>query len=208
MYLPSSFEESRPDVLHDFVRAHPLALLVTAGGELEANLLPLHLHRNEVGTESLIGHVARANPVWKLAANSEVLVVFQGPQAYVSPSWYASKREDGKVVPTWNYAVVQAWGRLRVHEDAGWIRRLLDKLTAQMEAPRNEPWQIDDAPADYIDRLLGHVVGIEIEVARWQGKWKMSQNQGAANRAGVAAGLRAEGAEDVAALVSERAQTS
>ena len=138
---------------------------------------------------TLRGHVARANPVWREAAGAQVLAAFQGPQAYITPSWYPSKAASAKVVPTWNYAVVHARGTLRVTEDAAWLRALVGRLTDVHEASRAHRWQVDDAPADYIEQMLRAIVGIEIEITSLQGKWKVSQNRSAADRAGVAAGL-------------------
>ena len=203
MYLPSHFAETRPEVLHALVRAQPLAVLVTHGAEgLEANHVPLLLDVGPAGETALLGHVARANPVWRLDG-AEALAIFQGPQAYVSPSWYPSKREHGKVVPTWNYVTVHAYGRLRVHDDPAWLRRLLDRLTTQMEAPRAQPWAVGDAPADYLEKMISMVVGVELRVERLEGKWKVSQNQPAANRAGVIVGLDAMGGADEAAMARE-----
>lgn len=205
MYLPSHFAETRPEILHALIRAQPLAALVTHGAAgLEANHLPLCLDIGPAGEAALLGHVARANPVWQIDG-AEALAIFQGPQAYVSPSWYPGKREHGKVVPTWNYVTVHALGRLRIHDDPAWIRRLLDRLTAQMESPRAQPWAVSDAPADYIEKMVSMVVGVELRVERLVGKWKVSQNQPAANRAGVVAGLEATGeAGAMARAVQER----
>jgi|SRR5450631_1733378 transcriptional regulator len=200
MYLPAHFEESRPAVLDALMRAHPLATIVTlTGAGMVANQVPLLAAAAASGRGILRGHVARANPMWRDAlAGVETLAIFQGPQAYVSPSWYPAKREHGKVVPTWNYCTVHAWGLLRVHEDAQWIRALLDELTHVHETPMEAPWSVDDAPAPYVAALVAQVVGIEIEVSRFQGKWKVSQNQPARNRAGVMAGLAAGGADQAA----------
>jgi transcriptional regulator len=151
---------------------------------------------------TLRGHVARANPVWRAAADTEVLAVFQGPQAYITPSWYPSKAETAKVVPTWNYAVVHMHGRLRITEDSAWLRALVERLTDTHEAARAQRWQVGDAPADYIEMMLRAIVGIEIEVTRLQGKWKVSQNRTAADRGGVAAGLGALHGDDVRAMAT------
>ena len=211
MYLPAHFEESRPAVLHAAMRDHPLGLLVTQGEgsppALEANALPFHFepHRGPLGT--LVAHVARANPVWREArTDAEVLAVFQGPQAYISPGWYATKAETGKVVPTWNYVLVEARGRLTVRDDAAWVHALVSGLTDLHEADRPAPWKVADAPDDYIAATLRAIVGIEIELTSLKGKWKVSQNRSAADRAGVAQGLRAAGRPDAAALV-ERPDT-
>lgn len=142
MYLPSHFKESRPEVLHALIRAQPLAALVSAGqAGLEANHIPLCLASGAAGELRLLGHVARANPM-RQHDGAMAIAIFQGPQAYVSPSWYPSKRQNGKVVPTWNYVTVHAHGRLFIHDDPVWIRSLLERLTAQMEAPRAQPWAL------------------------------------------------------------------
>jgi transcriptional regulator len=208
MYQPPVFREDRIDVQHALIRAHPLGLLITAGpAGLLANLFPFLVDAgSEKGTLRL--HIARANPQWKeLQAIEECLVVFQGPQDYVTPSWYATKRETGKVVPTWNYATVHVWGRPRVMNDDAWLRRQLDDLTASREGPREEPWKVDDAPADFVAMQMRAIVGVEIPIARMEGKWKMSQNRPEADRIGVIEGFRAmgEAGEEIAALVAERA---
>lgn len=201
MYLPAHFEESRSEVLHALLRAQPFATLVTQGADgVTADHLPLHLEPGVGPCGALQGHVARANPLWQQAADSEVLAIFHGPQAYVTPSWYPGKREHGKAVPTWNYVVVHARGRLRAIDDAAWLRRQLEALVARHEAGFAEPWQIADAPPDYIDRMLTAIVGIEIVITSLVGKWKISQNQPAANRAGVVAGLRERGTADALAM--------
>ena len=208
MYLPPSFREDRIEVQHQLIRSHPLGLLVTAGpGGLVASHVPFLLDAGASERGTLRAHVARANPHWKeLGAVGECLVVFQGPQAYVTPSWYAAKRETGKVVPTWNYATVHAWGPPRVVDDEDWLRRQIDGLTRRQEASRPVPWAVDDAPADFVAGLLKGIVGIEVPIARIEGKWKASQNRPEADRAGVAAGLRREGGagDPMAALVDER----
>lgn len=201
MYLPSHFEEARSEVLHALMREHPFATLVSQGANgLTANHLPLHLSTEGSPLGVLQGHVARANPLRQDAADSEALVIFHGPQAYVTPSWYATKREHGKAVPTWNYVVVHARGRLRFIDDPAWLRPQLETLVAQHEAGFAEPWQIADAPPDYIDSMLAAIVGIEITIADLTGKWKISQNQPAINRAGVVAGLRELGTDEAAAM--------
>jgi len=206
VYLPEHFEERDVGVLHALMRAHPLGTWVTlAGGELLANHLPflIDAERGEYGT--LVGHVARANPVLQRCSRELAsLVVFQGPQAYVSPSWYPSKQAHGKVVPTWNYAVVHASGVPHAIEDRDWLHALVSRLTDEHESGRAIPWQVSDAPADFIERTLASIVGIEIPIATLRGKWKMSQNRPPADRAGTAAGLRERGdaqALAVAALV-------
>jgi transcriptional regulator len=195
MYLPRHFEQNDRAALAALIREHPLATLVaqTSSG-LTANHVPM-LYDAEAGPQgTLRGHLARANPLWReLQPGSEALAIFHGPQAYVSPSWYASKPEHGKVVPTWNYAVVHAHGPLVVIDDAAWLRELVATLTRAHEAARTPPWHVDDAPADYIAQMVKAIVGFEIPVARLVGKWKASQNRPPADREGVVEGLRAEG---------------
>ncbi len=206
MYQPPAFREDRIEVQHALIRKHPLGLLITAGpAGLLANLFPflLDVDGTEKGTLRL--HMARANPQWReLQAVEECLVVFQGPQDYVTPSWYATKRETGKVVPTWNYATVHAWGRPRVMNDDSWLRRQIEDLTDSREAQRAEPWAVSDAPDDFVAMQMRAIVGIEIPILRIEGKWKMSQNRPEADRAGVIAGFRETGDQAIAALVEER----
>jgi transcriptional regulator len=193
MYLPAHFAESRAEVLQGLVRNHPLGLLVTrtAEGSIDANDIPFVLDASDdAGPGVLRGHVARANPLWRSARGDvESLVVFQGPQGYVSPAWYPSKAENGKVVPTWNYVVVQARGTLRAIDDREWLRAFVTRLTERHESNRPAPWAVSDAPADYIDTMLGAIVGIEIVLTSLVGKWKVSQNRPLADRQGVAQGL-------------------
>jgi transcriptional regulator len=192
MYLPAQFEEKRVEALHQLILSHSFGTLVTFGSDgINANHLPFEFDpaSGEFGT--LCAHVARANPVWRDFSNDvEALVVFQGPSAYISPSWYPSKQENGKVVPTYNYMVVHAYGKMRVVDDPAWLKAALERLTAHHEAGRPQPWKIDDAPQDYIDKLLNAIVGIEIPIARLIGKSKISQNRSRADRDGVMFGLR------------------
>ena len=208
MYQQPHFREDRIEVQHDLIRAHPLGLIFTAGpGGLTANAIPFLLAAGASGFGTLQGHLARANPQWQeLAAVEECLVVFQGPQEYVTPSWYATKRETGKVVPTWNYVTVHAWGRPRVIEDASWLRRQIDDLTRSREGARRAPWNVADAPEAFVAAQMNGIVGVEISVSRSEGKWKVSQNRPEADRIGVVAGLREGGTagEAMAALVAER----
>lgn len=203
MYVPSHFEESRAHVLHHLVREHPLAVLVahTPDG-LDANHVPLELDPEPAPHGTLRGHVARANPLWQLAvaAPLEALAIFRGPDRYITPAWYATKRETGKVVPTWNYAVVHAHGTLRAIDDPAWLRGLVERLTACHEAGRPDPWQVTDAPDDYIAARIRGIVGIELSITRLVGKWKVSQNKSEADRAGVASGLGAQGDPEAAAM--------
>ncbi len=200
MYLPGHFEETRPTVLQALLRQHPLGLLITqdAAGAPVANAIPFMLDagRGEFGT--LVGHVARANPVWQAPAAGravpDALVVFQGPDGYISPSGYPGKAEHGKVVPTWNYAVVQARGPLRVLDDAAATLALVTRLTVHHEAAQRKPWAVADAPDDYIAAMLRAIVCIEIPLAGLVGKYKLSQNRSAADRAGVVANLQTDAA--------------
>ncbi|MDE2371559.1 MAG: FMN-binding negative transcriptional regulator [Burkholderiales bacterium] len=189
MYQPSHFAAPAGDACANLMRAHPLATLVTTqDGALTADAVPLLYD----GAASLLrGHVARANPLWRLADGLSVLAVFSGPQAYVSPGWYPSKATNPRVVPTWNYAVVHAHGRLRAVDDAPWLLDFLRRLTARHEADQQRPWSMDDAPADYLQQMAGAIVGIEIAVERIEGKFKLSQNRSATDHAGVVAGLQA-----------------
>ena len=202
MYEPPLHVQADVEEQHALIRAHPLGLLVSHGaGGLLANAIPFLIDPESGKFGTLRAHVARANPQWRdLQTADEALVVFQGPQHYVTPSWYATKRETGKVVPTWNYLIVQARGRPRVIEDAAWLREQIEALTLSREQPRPAPWAVDDAPADFIAMQMRAIVGVEIEIADLRGKWKASQNRSDADRAGVVAGLDAEGDEDAAAM--------
>lgn len=194
MYQPPHFREENLAVIHALIRDNPLGLLVTSGeGGLLANPIPFILHEEgEKGT--LRCHLARANPQWRaLAAGTEALVVFQGVDRYVTPAWYAKKAVDGKVVPTWNYAIVQARGSARVIEDAGWLLAHVSALSDTNEADRPEPWAVSDAPDDFVAAQLRGIVGIEIPIVSIAGKFKASQNRPAADRQGVVDGLAREG---------------
>jgi transcriptional regulator len=206
MYQPPHFREDRIEVQHGLIREHPLGLIITGGpGGLTANPIPFVVYADGTPHGTLRCHLSRGNPHWQeLGVVEQCLVVFQGPQDYVTPSWYATKRETGKVVPTWNYATVHAWGRPQVIHDAGWLRRQLDDLTLLNEGKRAAPWLVDDAPPDYVVAQMKGIVGVEIPIDRIEGKWKMSQNRPEADRAGVIAGFAEEGDEAMAALIAER----
>ena len=209
MYQPSQFVENRPEVLRSLVQAHPLGTLVTVGPDgLRADHIPF-LIEDDGDRAILRAHVARANPLWRdIAADTQALVIFQGPSRYITPSWYATKRETGKVVPTYNYMVVHAHGTLRAVDDPAWVRSLVGRLTDHFESGRSAPWAVSDAPDEFVTQQLRAVVGIELPVTRLEGKWKVSQNRPAADRAGVVEGLRETGdpaAEVMASAVEAHA---
>lgn len=187
MYVPAHFEENRPEVLQALIADQPLGALVTVGPQgLDANHVPFEFDATRGPHGTLRAHVARANPVWQEAAAApDALVIFQGPAAYVSPTWYPSKQATHRQVPTYNYMVVHAHGRIVVHDDESFLRGLVARLTRKMEAGEAQPWKMGDAPPDYIQQMLGAIVGIEIEVTRIVGKWKLSQNKEAADRRGA-----------------------
>ncbi|MER8727046.1 FMN-binding negative transcriptional regulator [Mesorhizobium sp. M0195] len=202
MYQPPHFQETRPDVLHGLIRAHPLGLLVSNGTEGPiANAIPFLLDAPSLLNADvppngrLRAHLAKANPQWRLLADNPlvpVLVVFQGADAYVTPSWYETKRETGKVVPTWNYAIVQVRGIVTVIEDQDWLAEQISDLTMSQEGSRPAPWAVTDAPAPFIQSQIKGIVGLEIEITEISGKWKVSQNRPAGDRVGVAEGLESE----------------
>jgi transcriptional regulator len=207
MYMPEQFREDRAELLHAFIARHPLGALVATGPQgLIANHIPMLWRAQAGGAGILGGHVAKANPIWKLlAAQSPVLVIFTGAVHYITPSWYPSKRVDGKVVPTWNYSVVHAEGAIRFLSAPGEALSKVRELTEHQEAAREAPWAVTDAPADYLETHLKHIVPFEITVARLTGKFKASQHRPADERASVAQALRAEGLaqEDIDELVRE-----
>jgi transcriptional regulator len=207
MYIPDHFEEQRLDVLHELIRLHPLATLVVAAqGELIVNHIPMLIQpHGQFGT--LLGHVARANPVWERLDAASAVVVFQGPQSYISPSWYPSKHANGKAVPTWNYVAVHAHGRPRAVQDRHWLLAQVSQMTAHHEAKQALPWKVSDAPPDFTERLLERIVGIEMPIQLLRGSWKLSQNRPLADRLGVAAGLESRAdsqAHAMAEMVMQR----
>ncbi len=206
MYLPKSFEVTDPAALQALVRARPLATwAMVVDGQPLVNHVPFLLDptRGEQGT--LVGHVARANPVWRQAGPS--VLAFQDADAYISPNWYPSKQQHGKAVPTWNYAVVHAHGLPQFSEDRALLRQIVSALTATHEASQPRPWTLDEAPPDFIEQMLGAIVAVEIPVQRWVGKFKLSQNQPEANRQGVVAGLQQQGSAGAQAM-AQRVQTA
>ena len=202
MYNPPHFEETRPEVLRDLIVAHPLGALVTlTPGGLDANHIPFEFAADGGPLGTLRGHVARANPVWQnFSRDVDVLVIFQGPSSYITPSWYETKKETGKVIPTYNYCTVHAHGPLVVHDEREWLRGMVTRLTQRFESTRSAPWAVTDAPADYLEKQLAAIVGVEIPIARLVGKWKVSQNRPAADQAKVVEGLRAQDTVDSAAM--------
>ena len=203
MYVPPHFAEERLDVLHGAIRRTGLANLVTVGPDgLLASPLPLLIDAADGELGTLHGHLAKANPQWRHTPAVDALAIFMGPDAYVSPSWYATKADTHKVVPTWNYITVHASGPITYYEDAAALLDVVTRLTERHEGDRAAPWAVSDAPAPFIASQLKGIVGFRMPIRVLQGKWKMSQNRPAADRAGVVAGMRAEGlavAEIVAA---------
>jgi transcriptional regulator len=201
VYIPPLHKEDRIDVLHEAIRGTGLATLVTTTPDgLIASHIPLLLDPEPAPYGTLIGHLARPNPQAR-GAIGEALVIFQGPEAYITPSWYATKRDTAKVVPTWNYVAVHAYGIIEFFDDKERLRDIVTRLTRRQEEARAEPWAVTDAPADFIDTMLKGIVGLALPITRLEGKWKMSQNRPAEDRAGVVAGLTAEERPDVAALI-------
>jgi transcriptional regulator len=201
MYVPPLFKEDHTDVLLDAIRASGLATLVTLAEDgLIASHVPLLLDPEPAPYGTLVGHLARPNPQAR-GAIGDALAIFQGPDAYITPSWYATKRETGKVVPTWNYVAIHAAGPISFFDDPDRLLDVVARLTEKHESTRAAPWAVSDAPADFLQGMLRGIIGFAIPITRLEGKWKMSQNRPAEDRAGVVAGLQAEGREDVAALV-------
>lgn len=195
MYVPNHFKEDSVETLQQHIRAYPFGLLVIADDAgIEANHVPFYLDIDEEGSlGTLQCHLARSNLVWQRIEKSRfVLAVFQGPNAYVSPSWYPSKAETGRVVPTWNYLAVHVAGSAKVVQDAVWLKEHLRQLTNQHETERAQPWAVEDAPADYTEALMRGIVGIEIKIEKLIGKLKASQNQPDRNQHGVKVGLQSE----------------
>jgi transcriptional regulator len=193
MFVPQVFEELRVEVMQELIRQYPLGTLIVVGRNgVEANHIPFEIDPHPAPFGTLSGHVARNNPLYgEFVPGTEALVVFSGPDAYVSPSWYPTKQESGKVVPTWDYAAVHARGTLQFFEDSQRLLEHLGRLTARHEAAHSHPWLISDAPADYIEKQVQRIVGFEIPVSTLQGKWKVSQNRAARDRQGVARGMAA-----------------
>jgi transcriptional regulator len=207
MYQPPHHAEIRKEVIHALMCAHPLGLLVSNGADgPTANPIPFLLDADHGSHGRLRGHLSRANPQWRQIAEhpqEPVLVVFQGVDTYITPSWYATKRETGKVVPTWNYAIVQARGQARIIDEHGWLAGQIDELTGTHEADRGDPWHVSDAPEPFIEAQIKGIIGIEIEIVSLVGKWKVSQNRPAADREGVVRGLGEERDDAASAEMAE-----
>ena len=201
MYLPPAFRQDRTDVLHDAIRKSGLATLVTLTADgLIASHVPLLFDPEPAPYGTLTGHLARPNPQARETIG-DALAIFLGPDAYITPSWYETKRETGKVVPTWNYVAIHAAGPMTFFDDPDRLLDIVTRLTRRHEDSRTAPWAVSDAPPDFVQGMLRGIVGFSIRITRLEGKWKMSQNRPAADRAGVIAGLAAEGRDDVAVIV-------
>ena len=202
MYIPKHFEETRRDVLHGLIRSHPLGtLIISCDGVITANHVPFFIDPAAGESGVLRCHVAKSNPVWKaMCGTEEALVVFQGPDSYISPSWYPSKEEHGKAVPTWDYVVVHARGVPKTTDDSNWLLRHVSELSRTHESNRAVPWKVSDAPADYIKKRLNAIVGIEIPISHLEGKWKVSQNRPEADHTSIVAGLEAQDDDKAKAL--------
>lgn len=199
MYLPQHFAESRPAELHRIIREHPFGTLVTQSAQgLDANHLPFELDAERSPYGTLQAHIARANPLWtEVADGTEVMVVFRGPHGYISPNWYPSKHETHRHVPTWNYEVAHAHGRLRVIDDERFVRGMVARLTRRHEAGQPRPWKMGDAPGDYLEQMLQMIVGLEIEVTRLEGKRKLGQNREARDQDGAIRALHERGMQEL-----------
>jgi transcriptional regulator len=205
MYLPTHFAETRPEELQRIIQAHPLGMLVTHGPEgLDADHIPFEFDAATGAHGALLAHVARANPLWqRCPSGTPVMVVFRGAEAYISPNWYPSKHEAHRQVSTWNYEVVHAHGRLTVHDDARFVRRLLARLTRRHEATEPKPWKMGDSAPEYIETMLRNIVGIEICIDSLVGKLKLSQNREARDRLNAADTLETRGHSAMAQAMRE-----
>jgi transcriptional regulator len=204
MYVPAHFKQEGIPALHEAIRRSGLATLITLGEDgLEASHIPMLIESDPEPFGTLHGHIARANFQWKRAKTSvQALAIFLGPNAYITPSWYPTKRQTGKVVPTWNYVAVHAYGTITFFDDASDLRRVVTKLTEMHEVNRSAPWEVADAPTEFIDSMLKGIVGFKLAIARLEGKWKLSQNRSAEDIAGVRDGLHADGRDDITAIMT------
>lgn len=212
MYLPEHFRQDDREAIRDLITKHPLAALITqADGQFEANHYPmLYVPPSDASPHGrLIGHLSKANLQWKTyQPNTPVLAIFQGPDAYISPNWYPSKHEHGRAVPTWNYTAVHVHGTLTIHHDAEWLRDIVTQLTDHHEAKLFEstdaqPWQVTDAPPQFVEGLLKAIVGLELQITKIEAKWKVSQNRSVEDRKKVAEALERATAQEIAVLVRE-----
>jgi transcriptional regulator len=210
LYIPKPFDEPSIEVMHKLIRTQPLATIVTLSpAGIEANHIPLVLFDQTTPFGILHGHVARSNPLWyDHPKDADILAIFHGPENYITPSWYASKAEDGKVVPTWNYVTVHARGRLHVIDDAKWLRTQVEALTAHNEKTFVHQWAVSEAPHDFTEKLIESIVGIEIIITGLKGKWKVSQNRPPHDRESVIEGLRVQGLHEMAEIVRSRSGDS
>jgi transcriptional regulator len=214
MYVPAHFAESRPEALHRLIEENPLGILVTNGKSgLDANHVPFHLDKGSGQHGRLHCHVARSNPVWQeIATGDEVMVIFRAAHAYISPNWYPSKRDFHKQVPTWNYLVVHAHGRATVHDDERYVRGVVARLTNTHEARQAAPWKMSDSPREFIDAMVKAIVGVEIEITRLTGKFKLSQNKETRDIRNAGEVLKAQGesvlAEAMLAAAAKKAESA
>ncbi len=203
MYAPSHFAENRLELLHDAIDRAGLFTLVTMGADgLDASHIPMLLDATEGPHGRLLGHLARPNGQWNAAPDgSPALAIVLGPDSYVSPSWYPTKRETGRVVPTWNYVAVHVHGAVRFFHDRARLLDLVERLTQRNERDRPHPWKVSDAPPDYVDAMLKGIVGVELAITRIEGKWKASQNRSASDQLGAIEGMREDGHQDMARVM-------
>lgn len=203
MYLPNEFHQTDQDEIDAYLRAFPLATVITV---VDGQLWPTQVPLVRYG-DSLIGHVARANDMWRHDGNVDLLAIFGGADAYITPNWYPRKQHTNEIVPTWNYASVNIWGTLSLHDDLKWKRMAVGKLTVQQERGTQHPWKMGDAPLSYLDEQMEHIIGVEIAITRCEAKWKMSQNRSHVDREGVIDGLNARdiGADASVATLMRRA---
>jgi transcriptional regulator len=209
MYVPVHFKEDRIPVLHEAIRKYGFGTLVTSSEqELEASHLPLLLDSEPAPLGTVLGHLARANPQWRqIKSGFQALAIFLGPNTYITPSWYPTKQQDGKVVPTWNYLAIHAYGTISFFDDPAELRAHVSKMTETHEAPRSAPWAVSDAPASYVDQMLRAIIGFKLVITKLEGKWKMSQNRPGQDVEGVLKGLEREDGEGhwpVAEIVAAR----
>jgi transcriptional regulator len=204
MYLPAHFAEPRIEALHRIVRTYPLGMLVTHSAKgIDADHLPFEFDADRGAHGTLVAHVARANPLWsEIGDGAEVMVVFRGAEGYVSPSWYPSKHENHRSVPTWNYEVVHAHGRLRIVDEEKFLRGVVGRLTRRHESTEPRPWKMGEAPRDYMEMMMKAIVGIEVELNRLEGKRKLSQNRDERDAQGVVSALLERGREALSTAVS------